>query len=299
MLTRLPTDYVAPDGARYALFEDKSTGQVYTYDPNHELGGLHVNPATGARTLSGLGITAESAGISAAATAASFIPGVGPIVSGVIGLVGSLFGGGDPTPLSQLIDQIVNLRAKIAQAHQAMGVPDSFTIPTGFNSQDKQKWASLVEGIVEQATGKSASDVQSSNRRADYYAAIKAMQNALQDLQTQGQIQQVVHEAIAQNAPTALPTAVATLPTSVTAAQQHAHEPPVDLPSDVGFTQYPETLPTVTLLPSDFPQQTFSPTTQLVPSMQGSVAPAATDYTPWILGGGLAILAVIVLINRK
>jgi hypothetical protein len=155
------------------------------------------------KTLSGfLGITTDQ-GVQAAAQAANFIPGVGPIISSVLQIGDAIFGGGDPTPLSQLISNIVNLRAQIAQANNAAGYQDDFTVPSSFNAQDKQGTAPLVEGIVEQALGVSAAHVQS-NRRADYYAAIKALQSDLQqaeqhanNVQLTQQITQQVEQQLA------------------------------------------------------------------------------------------------------
>lgn len=288
-LQRTGNDYVTPSGVHYALYRDTSTGQIFTYDPNRELSGPHINPLKGSSTLSGLGISAESAGIDAAATAANFIPGVGPIVSAVISLAGGLFGGGDPTPLSQLITNIVNLRAQIAQAHQALGIPDSFTVPAGFNAQDKATWASLVEGIVSQATGKPISDVESSNRRKDYYAAISAMQSSLQQLQTQAEIQTAVAAATSQTAP---PTTANVLPASQ----------PVQLPAN---------LPTASTPIQVLPDNAVNDAAGINPLMLENLYAGQTPSTPtldisapafdplWIIVGGVGILAVALFASRQ
>lgn len=175
-------------------------GLFFIFDPKRELQAERQSVAAALPAARGLGDPAVQAGFQVAAQAAGFIPVVGPFLSAALSVAGSLFGGGDPTALSILMNQIVQLRGQIAAANNAMGRGDSFVIPAGFDPTDKDGSRDLVDGIVEEVLGTSESEIQG-NRRPDYYSAIKALQNILTATQAAAHDQalvQTVEGAVAQ-----------------------------------------------------------------------------------------------------
>lgn len=157
-------------------------GDLYLYDPNHLINTPHYAPrGTPGIQMQGLGITTDQ-GVQLASQAANFIPVVGQYLSAALQIGDAIFGGGDPTPLSQLISQIVQARGSIADANRSMGIADTFVIPSGFNPQDKAKNGAFVDGIVTEVIGANESDIQA-NRRKDYYSTISALGDALKTAQ--------------------------------------------------------------------------------------------------------------------
>jgi hypothetical protein len=197
-------DYVAL-GRRYPIFVGPGN-LPYIFDPKKQL----LTERASARAYlesnrgAGLGQAVDTA-VQAVATAANFIPGVGPIISAVLNIGDAIFGGGDPTALSLLISQIVQLREQIAQANIAAGVPDSFVVPAGFNPQDKGQFAGFVDGIVESVLGVTEPQIQK-DRRKDYYAAIAKLQSILASATQNAHEMQLVSAIEAQLAPVANPS---------------------------------------------------------------------------------------------
>lgn len=292
-------NYVDKSGARYNIIKG-ADNKYYIADPNFELNAAHkafsvtqgvpVAPATPApkptaanpstpsvttpKTLSGfLGETTTDTAIQSAAAVANFIPVVGPIASTVLSIGDAIFGGGDPTALSVLINEIVQGRATIAQLNNQIAgyTVDSFTIPAGFNPTDKAGTAALVEGIVEQYAGVSQSDVESSNRRADYYKAISAINSQISTLTNQAETIATIEKLIPG-------TTTAPPPTASTSSV-------VSSPSAVA-TMLQQTTPSAT--PSSILET-------------GTIAPALTttatsDQSLWIIGALAAIMAAAILL---
>jgi hypothetical protein len=288
-------DFVSKNGARYGVIKG-ADNKYYIADPNFELNAAHktfsiaqgvpVSTSTVAatsKTLSGfLGTTTDTA-IQTAAAAVNFIPVVGPIASAVLSVGDAIFGGGDPTPLSQLISEIVQGRATIAQlTNQIAGqVVDTFVIPAGFNAQDKAGTASLVEGIVEQYANVSQADVESGNRRADYYKAISAINAQVAALTNQAQTVSTIEKLLPGISTQALS------PTATTPAINAATSSVVSSQSGVPSMLLQST-PTVT--PSNL-------IGTVEPSTDTTTTTATTfDPTPWIVGGVAAILAAALLL---
>jgi hypothetical protein len=195
-------DYIGPNGRGYPV--TRRNGLFFIYDPKHELTlerqsvlQFMAAAAPAPAHRSGLGVIPGGV-IQAASTAANFIPGVGPFISAGIQILGGLFGGGDPTALSVLIDQIVQLREQIAEANRSMGVADNFSVPAGFNAQDKDTWRDFVDGIVMQALGTTEEEIQG-NRRPDMYSAIDALKRGLAAVQKRAdnaQLAQTIEQQI-------------------------------------------------------------------------------------------------------
>lgn len=221
-LTDTGIDYVA-GGRRFPIFN--GGGMTYIYDPRHQ---LKAERAAVAKFLSpparGLGVNTTDTAIQAAATAANFIPVVGPIISSVLSIGDALFGGGDPTALSILINQVVQLRAQIASLNNMLGQPDSFVIPAGFNAQDKDTWRDFVDAIIEQTLGTTESDIQS-NRRPDYYSAIAALQKIVTAMQGQVHDQQLTAAIEAAIEPTLVMAPAAAAAAAGSAASDTAPAP--------------------------------------------------------------------------
>lgn len=231
-------------------------------------------------------------GVQAAAAAANFIPGVGQIISAVLSVGDAIFGGGDPTALSVLISQMVGLRQQIAQAHAALGVSDSFVVPSNFNPTDKGKTnPGFVDSIVEEVLGVTEPQIQS-NRRADYYSAITALKSELSGLANQAHDQQLTSNVISQL-------------TAALSAVQPVSNPLVQDQSPAGTITVPVNGVNTNVVPVDdntpLPagSQTVTDGTgnvYLVVQPNGSnVAPATDNSTLWIIGGAAAILAVVFL----
>ena len=202
----------------------------------------------------------ESGAIGAATLALNFIPGVGPILSGVAALAEGLLGGsGDPTPEWQLETQVMQLREAIAVAHQQMGVADSFPIPLP-DAKGPEHVPTLQDAVTEANGG----PVASSNWRSGLYNAIKVYQGELQQLSQQSNNDQVVQQVL-----TAL------------------HQSPV-LPSD------PEAAAQATP-----PDGTGAPAQAAAASSPAAGAfnfdQEAQTYGPWVLGSAGALVVVFLL----
>jgi len=164
----------------------------------------------GGRNLNGLGaITPLEQG---ATMALNFIPGVGPILSGVASLVEGLLGGGDPTPEWKLEEEVLQLRDAIAQAHQTLGIPDSFHLngPIGGGANNPEPLRSAVtEALGHPGSGPTW--------RSDLYTAIHNLQGELQGISQQANNHEVVQQVLAALQQSAVvPT---TQPTNATADQ--------------------------------------------------------------------------------
>lgn len=137
-MAKTNVEYISPRGERFAVVR-ADDGELYIHDPQYRLPQRHSIVRVSKPMPLGQGNAAVNAGIQTAESVANMIPGVGPIASSILSVgedalnaFGISFGGNDPTPLSQLADEVTSLRTQIAQAHQALGIPD--TVPTSLPS---------------------------------------------------------------------------------------------------------------------------------------------------------------------
>lgn len=214
-------------GRRYPIHRSNlgRAGLVYIYDPYKELRAERASVADYlARTPSArrqLG-DVPAAAFNVASEVANYIPGVGPLISSAINIASSIFGGGDPTALSALMNQVMQLRAQIAAANNQMGHADTFTIPAGFNAQNKDAARDPVDAVVESVLGVTEAGIQG-DRRADYYKAISALQSIL------AQAQQGLHDQqLAQTIVTEVDTGPGAPAGQAAASQAAAGAAPID-----------------------------------------------------------------------
>lgn len=170
-------------------------GDIYLYDPQHRMNAPHYarRESTGVQ-MGSLGLSTDQ-GVQLAAQAANLIPGVGQILSAALQIGDAIFGGGDPTPLSSLMNQIVQSRGAIAEINRGMGVADTFTIPADFDPLDKDKERAFVDAIVTAAIGASEAQIQG-DRRKDYYNAISVLADALKQAQGTAHDQDVTSSVV-------------------------------------------------------------------------------------------------------
>lgn len=297
-----------PTGLRYNIggqslqLVHDGQGNYFAYDPTHTVNTRHVAFPGG---LHGLGANAVDSGIQVAAQAANFIPVVGPIVSSILSIGDAIFGGGDPTALSVLINNIVQTRGAIADGQRALGINDTFTIPADFDPTDKgKKHPGFVDAIVEEALGVTEDQIQS-NRRPDYYSAITALQKMLATVQSETHDAGLEASIVAALQPGVTQTQV---PTGTT-------NPPVTLPTDTGilantgqgtgngqslvainnpaFTSDPSQPPVIYVLQNSDPNAPLTQDPVTPVSDASSLNPV--DY--WIIGGAAAIVLVLALRN--
>lgn len=258
-------DYNAA-GVSLPIMRD-ADGDIYLYDPQHALPLKHYARAEAASTqLGALGINAVDAGIQTAAMAANFIPGVGQILSAALQIGDAIFGGGDPVPLSELMNSIAQLRGQIGEANRAMGTADSFVVPSDFDAKDKDRERSFIDAIVTDALGVTAQQIQD-NRRDDYYKAIKALQGALAQLQASAHDQ-----GVAASVQQALIPSLAALQAEILAMQQAPAAAPVYVTDQA--------------TPAPGPSQDFA-----VPE----AVPGLSNTDLLLIGGGVAIVLVLAL----
>lgn len=150
---------------------------------------LHFGQTDLNRTLQGLGsVTPLEQG---ATLALNFIPGVGPILSGIASIAEGLLGGGDPTPEYKLEEEVLQLREAIAQAHQALGIPDSFQLAgaIGSGANDDVMRKAVTEALGHPGSGPTW--------RNDLYTAISNLQHELQPLSQQANNTEVADQVLA------------------------------------------------------------------------------------------------------
>lgn len=134
----------------------------------------------------------------------NFIPGVGPILSGIFSIATSLFGGGDPTPIWELESAVLKIREQISELHEKLGVPDDWKlagpIGSGMNLD-------MLRKAVTEGNGHS---VQSGDWRKGLYTAIHAFQDEAGQLAQQSHDVDLIAQFKASQA--AMQNAVATDP---------------------------------------------------------------------------------------
>jgi hypothetical protein len=168
------------NGEHFAICEHG--GQLYLYDPQR----LLKTPGRG-DGLAGLGVSTNAAW-SAATVGLNFVPVVGNILSAVSAIGQVLFGGGDSTPIETVAANVVTTRQKLAAARNARGMTDPFTV-AAVDAQyggDPSDPGGAAPMIAEEILGKPITqfdDARHTIKRADYYNAITAMNNAIAQIQ--------------------------------------------------------------------------------------------------------------------
>lgn len=125
------------------------------------------------------------AALGAAATAASFVPVYGWIAAGVLTIANMLIGSG-PSQENVNEENAFNLRVKLAQTRQSLGIADSFAALGAWGSgKNAQEFATEVENTI-----------GGTWTPADYTGTAQAMQdwqNELNALEQEGQQEQTAN----------------------------------------------------------------------------------------------------------
>jgi hypothetical protein len=139
----------------------------------------------------GLGISPGlQTGEQAANLALNFIPGVGPFLSAGAQLLEGIFqGGSDPTPIYELEERVLAVRAQLAALHAQMGTPDAFHLVGPIGSG--QNPPSLIQSVVTEGNGH---PVASGDWRKGLYTALQTFQGEVAQLGPQAHDQQLLSE---------------------------------------------------------------------------------------------------------
>lgn len=250
---------------------------------------IFANDTVYRRSSGGLGTSSIEQNKGFISAGLNFIPGVGPILSGIFNLAESIFGGGDPTPMATYFAAIIQMRLQVAQAHRVLGVPDDFHLPTGFDGSPDQI-DDLAMLIINDELGKVPS-VHMSDVILDDWTGVGA------SLSLPGRPVATIWPVYAgaserenvTNVVKKLQGELQTLGLEATSAS--LAPPPAPLPPPAGA---PATDPT-----QDPSMSTSSPAdAATAPAADVNVASLET-MGPWLLGGTAAIVALGALIASR
>jgi len=138
-MAKRETVWVDWNGQQYQVFVG-ANGGFYLYDPHHAIDAEHHALPTAPRITKQdgrLGLSQEGAiAGSLVPTALSFVPVVGPVLgplaSALVPIIGSMFGGNDPTPAGDIEAKAMQLRQAIVDANKQLGIADQMpTLPPG------------------------------------------------------------------------------------------------------------------------------------------------------------------------
>lgn len=302
--------YTTVGGRRYQVFMG-SDDRYYLFDPNHTLD-THALQTSPHQTLPGLpheqaaglhGLGAgEQAYIGVAATAASFVPVVGPVLGPLIGAIGSLFGGGDPTPASSIWKAIIDAREAVAQTKNAIaGSPpnppvDTFVVPPGLvRTSDGPNGGNtgnvLASKICAEVLSLPSSDIHKV-KRAQWYACLQTLQKELQQLQGQQHDMQLTQQITQQIIPTVPSTQTVAAPTQpITQPVLSPYTiPQAALPSQsLPAVAYPPSILAQGAYPSAYPPSYTQPSASVLsPSTSGM-----TQMLPYLMIGGMFLVMLM------
>ena len=235
------------------------------------------------RNLAGLGTSSAEEYTTPIAAAAMFIPGVGPFISAGLAIVGKLldglFGWGGP-PIQSFYMPLIQARLSLANANRAMGKPDDFVLPSGWetdpytivlyivneymhvvNVPDISASTTLADLVkADGSTGGIWTHVHA-NIRSDMVHVGTTIKNELTQLQT---------EALnSQNFATAPPPGYAA---PMTAPLDQG--PPLQDPSGNAINIDPNSLP-------------------ITPPVPNGQAPAVAPMSPVLIAGGIGLVLLV------
>lgn len=223
----------------------------------------------------------------------SQIPYVGPALSAVAGLLDPLFGWGDPNSQDDLYTQIINGRIQLAEMRKQLGIADWFEIPPGYDGDsderadlgtlivneylhrlpltvsedlDEGDWSGGNTGIAAISGNPNHELWQkylTSDRRQDNYNVLAALKSDVQKLQTQA-ASMMLSAPVPPPAPMPLPA-------------------PMPSPAPASSSG--------TVSQGSGAQPTQDPAPVQVASLETA--------GPWILGGGVAMLALFAVISAS
>lgn len=312
--------FVTVAGRQYQVFVG-ADNQYYLYDPHNTLPMQHTalpgaNEMPGGAGMHGLGAGDQNAraGLMVAATALTFVPVVGPILGPLVGAIGSLFMGGDPTPGNSIWKAIIDEREAVAQMRNQIAgqVVDQFQVPTGLDRlSDGPNGGNtanvLASKICKEILQLSTDDIHKV-KRDQWYKTRDTLAQTIKDLQAQLHDMQLTQSIVSQIQPQSNVPVIPTSPTgtlAVSSSTLTANATPITqdaltaayqqgaMQAAQAATQYQLPMLAQTSLPSAYPSYT-TPSTYTPPAATGS---DINQMLPYIAIGGMVVVAL--LANRS
>lgn len=317
--------YVTVEGKQFQVFVG-ADNRYYLYDPHKLLDthALQAPPHTGlpgaeempGNGLYGLGAGDQNAraGIAVASTALTFVPVVGPILGPLVGAIGSMFTGGDPTPGNSIWKSIIDEREALAQLRNAVAgqTVDTFTVPAGFDRlSDGPNGGNtanvLATKICNEILNLGTDDIHKV-KRATWYKCRDTLAQMIQQLQAQLHDMQLTQSIVSQLRPQTTQVVPATSLTQPTTTQPSTAQTAVTPITQDDLTaayqrgamqaaqaamQYQLPMLAQQNIPSAYP----AVYTQPAPAPVASTGSGINQMLPYIALGGMMLVAL--LANRS